>query len=173
MTVDPAALARMFLVSLLCGAALELLWEGLGIVGCALRYRRGGSIEWGCESGLGLIIIFIKDMLYFVAAGVVVSVLIYWMNDGQFRFLALAGLFAGFFSAYFTIGRLLRRLTEGLVILIFRLLGIILYPLTLLRRLIARGARRIAGYARVAAMRRRTIAGTRALNSIKERGMPD
>lgn len=173
MTIDPVALARMLLASFVCGVGLELLWEVLGIVGCAVRYRRGHSIERGRESGAGLVLIFLKDLLYFTAAGVIVSILIYWTNDGQFRALALAGLFAGFLACYFTLGRLLRRLTEALVILIFKVLGIILYPLTLLMHLLKKGWSRALEYARVWAMRRRTISELRALDSIRSRGMPD
>jgi hypothetical protein len=172
MTVDPIALARMFLASLLCGVLLELFWECLGFIGCIVRYRKKGSTKPVKDNPVGLVIIFIKDILFFTIAGVVVAVLIYWTNDGQFRFLALAGLLIGFLICYKTLGSLLRKLNEQLVKLLFVLIGILTYPVRKLIALIASIIGRAAESERRRRMKRFTLSQIKAVDIIKVKGMP-
>ncbi len=162
----------MFLVSLLCGGALEIVWESLGFIGFAVRYKRGGGSGRAGESSFGLIIIFIKDILFFTLAGAVFSVLIYWANDGQFRFLALAGVVIGFIICHRTLGRLIRLLNEQIVKLLFTLLGILFYPVRKLICFAAALIGRAAEAGRRQRMRRYTLREIRAVDLIKLRGMP-
>ena len=172
MTVDPIALARMLLASLLCGAILELFWECLGFIGCAVRYRKNGSTGPVKDNPVGLVIIFIKDILFFTIAGVVVAVLIYWTNDGQFRFLSLAGLIIGFICCYKTLGMLLRKLNEQLVKLLFAALRILTYPVRKLYYLIASLIGKALEHERQRRMKQFTLREIRAVDIIKVKGMP-
>lgn len=172
MTVDPIALARMFVASLLCGVLLELFWECLGFIGYVVRYRKKGSAKPAKENPLGYVIIFIKDILFFTVAGVIVAVLIYWTNDGQFRFLALAGLLIGFFLCYRTLGSLLRKLNEQLVKLLFAFIGILTYPVRKLISLIVLLIGRGAEHERRRRMKRFTLHEIKAVDIIKVKGMP-
>ncbi|HHT54103.1 MAG TPA: hypothetical protein GX011_04105 [Clostridiales bacterium] len=173
MTVEPLALLRMFIVSLLSGIALEVLWECLGFVGFALRYRRqGGAVTFG-DTPISLIVIFVKDVLFFTVAGAVVAVLIYWANDGQFRMLSPVGALLGFYICRSTLGRLLRRLNEELVKLLFAALRILFWPAKKLGLLVMSLICRGAVLLRRQRMKRYTQRRIRATNIIKIHGMPE
>lgn len=173
MTVDPVALARMFLISLLCGSLLELLWEFFGFFICVLKYRKSGDIGPIKDSIPGLIIIFIKDILFFSVAGAVVAVLIYWTNDGQFRFLALAGLLIGFLCCYKTLGKLIRFLNLQLVKFLFTVLSLLTYPIRKLISLINALTSRTINYIRQSRMRQFTLLEIKKVEIIKANGMPE
>lgn len=173
MFVDPEKLAWMFAASIVCGIVLELFWETLGLFGCAVRYRRGGIIVPGSESTAGLVVIFIKDIIYFTIAGVVMSVLIYWTNDGEPRYLAFAGVIAGYFITHRTLGRLLRRVNEQIVIILFRVISIFLYPLRMLIIFIVRAVRAVQGRLRFYRMVKHTLRRIRALEAVRKQGVPD
>ncbi len=162
----------MFLVSLLCGGALEIVWECLGFIGFAVRYKRKGGSGRTADSPFGLIIIFIKDILFFTLAGAVFSVLIYWANDGQFRFLALVGVIIGFIICHRTLGRLIRLLNEQIVKLLFTLLSILFYPARKLIGIAVALIRRAAEAECRRRMRCYTMREIRAVDVIKLRGMP-
>ena len=173
MFVEPGKLAWMFAVSVVCGVALELFWEALGLLGCAVRYRRGGVIVPGGEGAAALTVVFIKDLFYFTVAGAVVAVLIYWTNDGEPRYLAFAGVAAGFFVTHRTLGRLLRRINERLVIFVFGAVLIALYPARLALSLLIRGVSSVRTKYRRARMTAYTLRRIRALKIIEKNGAPD
>ena len=54
------------------------------------------------------------QVLFGVLCGVALILLLYYVNDGQFRLLAVLGLGCGFFAWYHTLGRLLGALTDRL-----------------------------------------------------------
>ena len=64
MTVEPLALLEMFLVSLVCGIALEVLWECLGFIGFALRYHRQGGAVTYSDTPLSLIVILSRTFFH-------------------------------------------------------------------------------------------------------------
>ena len=86
------------------------------------------------------VIIFFQDILLFgyFACGVVV--LNYYLNRGQLRLYTVAVAAAGFAVYYFTLGRLLMLLSEGVIFFIRAALNILLHiifrPFVLLFRLI-------------------------------------
>ena len=65
---------------------------------------------------------FFEDILFFLVAGCVISVLIYYTNDGVFRLMALFGVMCGFFAYYFTVGKIVILLSD----VIIRSLGVFL-----------------------------------------------
>ena len=68
------------------------------------------------------ILVFFEDILFFLVAGCVISVLIYYTNDGIFRLMALFGVMCGFFAYYFTVGKIVIHLSD----VILRSLGVFL-----------------------------------------------
>ncbi|MGI6167699.1 MAG: spore cortex biosynthesis protein YabQ [Eubacteriales bacterium] len=173
MTIDPLALLRMFVVSLLCGIALEVLWECLGFLGFALRYRRQGGAVTFDDTPISLIVIFVKDVFFFTVAGAVMAVLIYWANDGQFRMLGPAGAALGFYICHRTLGRLLRQLNEAMVKLLYAALRMLVWPVrklfTAARVLADKGILLMRRYR----MKRYTLRRIRATDAIRLHGRPD
>ena len=64
------------------------------------------------------IIISIQDILFFIFAGLVVTVFVYHANYGQIRWFALLGLALGFFVYYNTVGRVVMLCSEFIVFFI-------------------------------------------------------
>ena len=86
--------------------------------------------------------IFLGDVLFGVVCGVALIILLYYANDGQFRFLAVFGMACGFFVYYHTLGRLVMLFSEAIVLAIRRLVRwtvqLVLVPLRAIARLLYR-----------------------------------
>lgn len=61
------------------------------------RKRIGRFLEWS--------FVFLGDLFFMIFAGISFSLLLYAVNDGEFRFFALVGLLCSFILYYFTVGR--------------------------------------------------------------------
>lgn len=72
---------RLFGISLLTGAALMILYDGLRIFRLFIRH---GTVWTGIE-----------DMIYWVCAAAAVSVVFYRENDGNLRGCCIAGVIGG------------------------------------------------------------------------------
>ena len=74
------------------------------------------------ESGLrkkGLsVLIFFQDIIFFVIAGIGITVLNYEFNEGRFRFFTVFAVVLGFIIYYFTVGKIIMMLSEGIVFII-------------------------------------------------------
>lgn len=81
--------------------------------------------------------VFFEDILFSLIAGIVVSIFIFNINDGQIRWFALAGAGIGFFIYYQTVGRvviavadvilrILRRIVAALFTITVRPIGFLL-----------------------------------------------
>ena len=55
---------------------------------------------------LSFIALLVEDLIFFALVGCAIAVLIYCSNDGVFRILIPFGVAVGFFTYYFTAGRL-------------------------------------------------------------------
>ena len=67
------------------------------------------------RSALLQIVMFFEDILFFIIAGCVIALLLYYTNDGQFRGMAIFGVACGFVLYYFTVGRLVISVSRTLV----------------------------------------------------------
>lgn len=65
--------------------------------------------------GIRFAIIFAEDVLFFLIAAVVVTVLVYQANFGRVRWFALLGVLAGFALWYNTVGRLTMLFSEYII----------------------------------------------------------
>lgn len=61
------------------------------------------------------VIIFIQDILFCIFCALTFIVLIYYMNDGQIRWIAFFGMAVGFAVYYFTFGKLVMLCSEYIV----------------------------------------------------------
>lgn len=93
------------------------------------------------------VLLVMQDLLFCLAAGAVVMILLFYGNDGGFRGFVLLGLVSGFLLYYATIGALVVRASEYLI---FWLKTAVLYavfyltrPAVFLARLLRRGAKRL------------------------------
>jgi len=88
------------------------------------------------------LLIFVGDILFGVVCGIALVLLLYYANDGQFRFLAVFGMVCGFFVYYHTLGRLVMLFSEAIVLAVRRLvrwtLRLVLLPLRAFVRLLYR-----------------------------------
>ncbi|MBQ8140200.1 MAG: spore cortex biosynthesis protein YabQ [Clostridia bacterium] len=103
-----------------------------------------GSGERKIKKGLALVLIFFQDflLLIFLACGTVI--LNYYLNRGQFRLYTIAAVAAGFAVYYFTIGKIVAIISEGIVFFIKAALKIMLYVVSRPFFFVWRGISKIA-----------------------------
>ena len=120
MEISQLALLRLYLLAVLLGAALGVLYDILRIsrVFFGVRYSRRAfrhlyekKLPYIKISGerkesrfLGTLIFF-EDLFFGIFCGVSTILLFYAANDGKFRFLALVCILGGFFLYRGTVGR--------------------------------------------------------------------
>ena len=109
MEISQGLLGALFSLSAVTGAGLGVLWS-------LIRLLRGicGADRRGWHTVPVRILLTGMDVLFGVLCGVALILLLYYVNDGQFRLLAVLGLGCGFFAWYHTLGRLLGALTDRL-----------------------------------------------------------
>lgn len=73
------------------------------------------------------LLIFLQDIALFFYLGCGVVILNYYMNRGQFRLYTIAACLFGALLYYFTIGKLVIFLSEGVVFFIRAVFGILIY----------------------------------------------
>ena len=158
--IDPHRLLGMLLWGIVCGAGLGLLWDVFRItrvfLGVTYASRGVGRLY---EKPLPLLrrpvpsaahaagrlrifaretVIFLEDVLFGVMWGVVMTLLIYFTNDGIFRAMAPVGMLCGFLAYYHTIGRLVLTLSQYIVFILrvarcYAIAAILLPPRLLIR----------------------------------------
>ena len=94
------------------------------------RKRPPSPLRRKIRAGMRLcsdVIIFLQYIMFFVFAGVVVTVFIYHANYGQIRWFALFGLMVGFFVYYNTLGRIVMLCSEFIAFFIRAMLSYVWY----------------------------------------------
>lgn len=95
----------------------------LPFVGALGDKRKEGKLKRGLLS----VIIFFQDILLFAFMGCGTAILNYYLNRGQFRLYTIAAVAAGFVVYYFTLGKLVIFLSQGIVFLLRAIFGIAAY----------------------------------------------
>ncbi|MBE6530747.1 MAG: hypothetical protein E7679_01455 [Ruminococcaceae bacterium] len=95
----------------------------LPFVGALADKRKEGKLKRGVLSA----IIFIQDILLFAFMGCGTAILNYYLNRGQLRLYTIVAVAAGFAVYYFTLGRLVIFLSQGIVFLLRAVFGIAVY----------------------------------------------
>jgi hypothetical protein len=93
MELSQTALAMLFLVGFPAGTLLHVAY--------ALTDMGVGNAHLG-----RLLMRHVKDFAFMIAAGVVAVLLVYYVNNGEFRYLVLAGMIGGYAVSYVTLGKL-------------------------------------------------------------------
>lgn len=64
------------------------------------------------------VLIFFQDIFFFIFAGIGIIILNYEFNEGRFRFFTVFAVFIGFLLYYFTIGKIVMTVSEGIAFFI-------------------------------------------------------
>ena len=159
--IDPERLMGMLLWGIVCGIGLGLVWDviritrvllgvnypsrGVGrLYACSLpllgkKVSRPSATEMLWQRILRGAAILTEDFFFGILWGIVMTLLIYFTNDGIPRAMAPVGMLSGFLLYYHTVGRLVLLTMEG-IIFVLRAAGcyavaILLFPFRLLIRL--------------------------------------
>lgn len=76
------------------------------------------------------VMVFVGDIIFGTVAGLAAAILIYYTNNGQIRGLAFVGMAAGFAVYYFTVGKVVIRLSELLSFLLKAAIAYLLFFLS-------------------------------------------
>lgn len=132
------SLAHQFAVALssvVLGLLFGLIYDCVRILRCFLgiRYKRYMFKRLKCideDTSVGKayesIVMGITDIIYFVTIAVIMSVFVYFVNNGKIRWYIYFGAFFGFMLYYFTLGRVVISLSSLIVIRIRKIFKIIL-----------------------------------------------
>lgn len=132
MEIYPSALWRLLLASFLLGVGMGTLYDCIRIQRVLFgicRYTKAANAPAFCptflkvrkkRAGKGKEIIkasflVLQDIVFCLAAGILVSILLFYRNDGVFRGFVLIGAALGFVTYYFTVGRLVISASEYIV----------------------------------------------------------
>ena len=132
MEVYPSALWRLLLASLLFGIGMGVLYDCIRIQRVLLgisRYTRAASAPAFCPAFLKVrkkregkgktvarfVFVALQDILFGLSVGILLSILLFYRNDGVFRGFVMMGAAAGFVAYYFTVGRLVIGASEYIV----------------------------------------------------------
>ena len=132
MEISPSALWRLLLASLLFGIGMGVLYDCIRIQRVLLgisRYTKAESAPVFCPAFLRMrkkrtgkwkklakfVCLVLQDILFCLSVGILVSILLFYRNDGVFRGFVLVGATVGFVVYYFTVGRLIISISEYIV----------------------------------------------------------
>lgn len=119
MELSQKLLCFLFLASAGAGVALGLVFDCLRFpllladlwpMEITQRDEMPSSSRREWRRRVGHILLFIEDVLFGLLCGIVLVLLLYFINDGQIRILAPMGLACGFFVYTVTVGRWIRKL---------------------------------------------------------------
>lgn len=133
MEIYPELLFRLLLASLLFGAGIGVLYDLIRIQRVMLgmsRYTAAASAPVFCPKFaipkirkaprkisrvLKHALLIAQDLFFCVTVGILLSVLLFYRNNGEFRGFVLVGVLLGFAVYYFTVGRLVIHASEYVV----------------------------------------------------------
>ena len=141
--ISQKLLCFLFLASFAAGIALGGIYDLLTLsrLFLGLSPKRNTRVDVLRPQGkfrtaLTPILLFLEDLCFILLCGISLLLLLYFVNDGVFRFWAPLGMGCGFFVYRMTLGRLITRISEALVKLLHRflrrLISCLLFPLRLI-----------------------------------------
>ena len=102
MELSQTALATLLLVGVPAGAVLSIVYALTGI-SCTVS-------SWCIR-----LLVQVKDFIFVVLAGIVAVLLVYYVNDGEFRYLVLLGMIGGYALTHAMLSRLVLRIREAVL----------------------------------------------------------
>lgn len=171
MEVSQRALAYMLLWALLGGALLGCLYDLFSFhrreckenSSCAARLaertRLPGPLAWRKQRAksskrewVSIVVLMAHDVLFCLLFALAAVLLLYYTNDGQWRWSVPIGMLSAFLLYRATLGRLVRRALEILLILMRALLlwtiALLLYPIRRMWRLWEKPRRMLIAWGR-------------------------
>ena len=98
-----------FVIAVPAGLAIGAVYDALRITRVLLAHITGnGAVSRHTVK----VVCFMEDVLFALAATLVLILLVYYTGDGQLRALAPMGMACGFFVWYVTAGKLIMRLSD-------------------------------------------------------------
>ena len=149
MEINPTSLFRLLLASLIFGAIMGVLYDCIRIQRVLFgisRYTDAANTPIFCpklwkprekripEKARDFFkhgVLVLQDMVFCLTVGVLLSVLLFYRNNGEFRGFVLIGVVLGFSAYYFTVGKLVIRVSEYLVFAIKTAMLYAIYYITL------------------------------------------
>ena len=145
MEISPTSLLRLLLASLVFGAIMGVLYDCIRIQRVLLgisRYTEAASAPIFCPkvwknpkrrtpsrvcviAKCGCLVF--QDVAFCLTGSVLLSVLLFYQNNGEFRGFVLIGAAFGFLAYYFTVGKLVIRVSEYVVFAIKTALLYVVY----------------------------------------------
>ena len=109
MEISQTLLGMTFVIATLAGLAVGAMYDVLRITRVLLAHLVGNGTA---SRRTVKAVCFVEDVLFTIAASLVLILLVYYTGDGQLRALAPVGLTCGFFVWYVTLGKLIMRLSD-------------------------------------------------------------
>lgn len=149
MEIYPILLFRLLLASLLLGVIMGGLYDVLRIQRVLLgisRYTEAADapifrpkfctpkkkkMSGRASQMIKYICLVLQDVIFCFTVGILLAVLLFYQNNGEFRGFVLAGAAVGFFAYYFTIGKLVIRASEYVVFALKTAMLYLVYYVTL------------------------------------------
>jgi hypothetical protein len=114
MEISQTLLGLMYVWAVVAGALWGVVYDVLRLIRTVLGFHTGERV-WH------KVVLFAEDVLFGLVGGVILILLLYYTNNGQFRGLAPLGMVSGFFVYEQTVGRLVRLCLDWLVAMIGRM----------------------------------------------------
>lgn len=100
------------------------------------------------------VLIFFQDIAFFIFAGIGIILLNYEFNEGRFRFFTVIAVILGFLLYYFTIGKIVMTVSEGIAFFVKATLLIvfcaILRPICFIGKFFAKKIKKITRFSNIA-----------------------
>ena len=109
MEISQTLLGMSFVIAVLAGVVVGMVYDALRISRVLLAHLTGNGTFSRRMVG---IVCFAEDILFALAASLVLILLVYYTGDGQLRALAPMGLICGFFFWYVTVGKLVMHASD-------------------------------------------------------------
>ena len=156
MEISQTLLGMTFVIAVLAGIAVGVVYDALRITRVLLAHLTGNGTA---SRRMVKVVCFAEDILFTLAATLVLILLVYYTGDGQLRALAPMGLSCGFFVWYVTVGKLVMRASDVIAVAIAKAVRLIvrytLLAVSLPFRLLGRVFMHIVGYRLMAWTERR------------------
>ncbi len=105
--IEQSELAWLLLWALALGSALGVFYDVFRII---RRATRGVN-----KSPVGLALIFLQDVIFFIAAAAASAIFFYKLNSGRVRLSGVLFIVLGFSAYYFTLGRLVMLVADAII----------------------------------------------------------
>ena len=109
---------KLIAMSVACGLACGVLWDFFKVLRIAFSIKDGPNCK-----GAHFVIVFFEDVVFCILSGCLVSVMLYYGNEGRFRSFAVFGTVLGFAAYRVSIGALIIGVSKKLFLHLHKLMA--------------------------------------------------